>query len=101
MIKTATQLLAEIQDETPHKGGRPRKRKDDKQPSEIMIQLKSRRLLLGWTQLELATKAGVTQSMVGEWETGWHQPSAANVVRLTEAMGGKVTLEFDDLEETP
>jgi transcriptional regulator with XRE-family HTH domain len=52
---------------------------------------------LGWSQRELATRAGVALNTVYEFETGRRTTTAANIAtmrRAIEAVG--ITLLFDD-----
>lgn len=72
--------------------------------------LKSRRLELGLTQLELATKAGVTKSAISNLETNVRSSPRA-LVRLAQALGtsvewlssgtGKREVSFTATEEPP
>jgi transcriptional regulator with XRE-family HTH domain len=49
--------------------------------------LKELREAKGWTQEELARKAGVSQRGIANWELGLRAPSWPNVVALAEALG--------------
>ena len=57
-------------------------------------QLRAARNWMGWTQQELAEKAGVGLSTVKTFESGSRKPMAANVMALRlalEAAGMKIT----------
>jgi putative transcriptional regulator len=41
----------------------------------------------GWTQLELATRLGVTPSTVYNWERGRHEPRAGQLRELARLFG--------------
>ena len=48
--------------------------------------MKAARALLGWSQADLAERAGLTQATVANIETGKHQPSKATLSALTHAL---------------
>lgn len=50
------------------------------------------RLRLGWTQKDLALASGLTQSAIGNYESGQREPSGQALVRLANAL--KVTPEW-------
>jgi transcriptional regulator with XRE-family HTH domain len=41
----------------------------------------------GWSQFELAVRAGVTPGTVGNWERGKTEPKATQLRRLAEVFG--------------
>jgi putative transcriptional regulator len=41
----------------------------------------------GWSQFELAVRAGVTPGTVGNWERGKTEPKATQLRRLAEIFG--------------
>jgi transcriptional regulator with XRE-family HTH domain len=43
----------------------------------------------GWTQSELAKRAGQSRQNVAKWESGLHEPSWPAVVALAKALGVK------------
>jgi ribosome-binding protein aMBF1 (putative translation factor) len=49
--------------------------------------LKAWRRWLGWSQSELARKAGITQAQVARFESGKGTPRADTLLRLSNAMG--------------
>ena len=51
----------------------------------------------GWTQFDLAQKAGATPSSVYNWETGRFEPSASKLRDLAAALG----VLMDDIELVP
>lgn len=60
---------------------------------ELMARLPRLRRAYGWTQAEFASRLGVTQPTVSDWESGHKLPSRHNerLIRgvFTEAMQGR------------
>jgi uncharacterized protein len=54
--------------------------------------LRQARKRAGLSQVELAVRAGVTQSVISAYESGQRQPSIPALVRLIEAAGCELTL---------
>jgi hypothetical protein len=54
--------------------------------------LRQARKRAGLSQVELATQAGVTQSVISAYESGQRQPSIPALARLIEAAGFELTL---------
>jgi uncharacterized protein len=54
--------------------------------------LRQARNRAGLSQVELAARAGVTQSVISAYESGQRQPSIPALARLTEAAGFELTL---------
>nr|WP_197488225.1 helix-turn-helix transcriptional regulator [Bordetella ansorpii] len=55
--------------------------------------LRLARLKAGWTQKELATASGLTQSAIGNYESGQRrEPAGASLIRLSQAL--QVTAEW-------
>ena len=54
--------------------------------------LREARRRAGLSQSELAARAGVTQSVVSEYEAGKRQPAVATLARLVAATGHELTL---------
>ncbi len=52
-----------------------------------------------WSQEELAARSGVSCSSIGKYETGAVDPSWSHALRLIYALGGRITIEFDEKEE--
>lgn len=50
----------------------------------------------GWSQQELAARAGVTRQQVGAVESGRHLPNVAAAIRLARALGEPVEALFGD-----
>jgi transcriptional regulator with XRE-family HTH domain len=56
----------------------------------------------GWTQAQLAAKAGMTRAMVAQYETGASgAPFTAILVRIAQALDIDVGDLFEEGEETP
>jgi len=55
--------------------------------------LREARRAAGLTQVQLARRAGVTQSVISAYESGRREPALSTLVRLVEATGGR--LDFD------
>jgi transcriptional regulator with XRE-family HTH domain len=49
--------------------------------------LRRRRQARGWSQLALASHAGLDQSDVSKWERNVHHPRPVSLVRLATALG--------------
>jgi transcriptional regulator with XRE-family HTH domain len=49
--------------------------------------IREARLRAGWTQAQLAERAGTTQSAVARWESGRVRPSIETLARLVRACG--------------
>jgi ribosome-binding protein aMBF1 (putative translation factor) len=58
--------------------------------------LRAWRRWLGWSQSELARRAGVTQAQVARFETGKGIPRADTLLRLSNAMGVMADLLWED-----
>jgi transcriptional regulator with XRE-family HTH domain len=53
----------------------------------------------GWSQFELAVRAGVTPGTVGNWERGKTEPKATQLRRLAEVFAVAMdTIEISDRE---
>jgi transcriptional regulator with XRE-family HTH domain len=61
--------------------------------------LKAWRRWLGWTQRELAERAGVTQAQIARFEAGKGIPRADTLLRLSNAMGVMADLLWDDEDD--
>jgi transcriptional regulator with XRE-family HTH domain len=59
------------------------------------------RALLGWTQEELAERAGVSRSTVRGFENGQHEPHRASAAMIRTALeqAGVVLIDADDQGE--
>lgn len=57
----------------------------------------------GWTQLQLADKLGVTDTVIAHWEHGRRQPRMEMVGKIAELFGVGADIVFKDLrlEEKP
>ncbi len=51
------------------------------------MRLREIRKARGWTQTELASRAGFKPSAIGHWEIGRRTPSWPNAIRLAAALG--------------
>lgn len=56
---------------------------------------------MGWTQAELAERAGVSRQLVGAVEAGRHVPSVAAALALARAMGRSVEEVFAERSGSP
>lgn len=56
--------------------------------------IRRERIARGWTQKQLALRAGYHQSQVCEYENGQRTPPIHKVVDLVNALGGVVELKF-------
>lgn len=60
--------------------------------SSVGERIKERRLDIGWTQDQLCTKAGLSNSFLSELENGKRSVSAANLLDIARALN--VSLDF-------
>lgn len=58
-------------------------------------QVRLLRTVHGWTQGELALKAGTKQSRISEIEKGRHNPTVTTLKKLAAAFGMKLYLGFE------
>ena len=63
-----------------------------------MKTIKALRDKKGWTQLELATKIGVTPSTIYNWERGKFVPRVGQLRELSQVLGVRMD-EIDLIEE--
>jgi transcriptional regulator with XRE-family HTH domain len=61
----------------------------------IGVQMRRRRLSLGMSQAEVATKLGVTQQQVHKYENGRDRVSAAWLIEICEALDVPLTSMFE------
>jgi len=54
---------------------------------EFAARLRELREGRGWTQAELAVKAGVSAAAVAQWERARFEPTWSNVIALADALG--------------
>ncbi len=54
---------------------------------------------LGWSQAELAERAGVTQAQIARFEAGKAIPRADTLLRLSNAMGVMADLLWEDEDD--
>jgi len=64
----------------------------------VVRQLIALREQHGWTQRELADRAGMKQSQLARLETGQVEPKLDTLQRLAEAMGCRVRVSFEPAE---
>lgn len=63
--------------------------------------LKSRRIALGLSQAELASKLGIVQSAVSAWESGEKMPRASQLPALAEALNCTIDDLYNGGKECP
>jgi ribosome-binding protein aMBF1 (putative translation factor) len=61
---------------------------------ELGKDVRERREQLGWTQGQLATAAGMTQSAVARFEAGGTVPTIPVLERLAQALGAKLVVKL-------
>lgn len=57
------------------------------------------RLFAGLTQVQLAARAGVTQSVISAYESGRREPALSTLSRLVEAAGMRLDLQISPVEK--
>ena len=62
------------------------------EPATAGALLRQARKLAGLSQMDLAARAGVTQSVISAYESGQRQPSLPALARLIDAAGFELTL---------
>ena len=62
----------------------------------IVRQLIELREKHGWSQRELAERAGMKQPQLARLETGQVEPKLDTLQRLAAAMGSRLTIRFED-----
>jgi len=60
--------------------------------------LRAIRHLRGWSQSELAERAGLSPVSIATFESGKSDMRASTIAKLCEAMGVTVTYKIDDTE---
>jgi predicted nucleotidyltransferase/DNA-binding XRE family transcriptional regulator len=63
--------------------------------------IRDARLRAGLTQVELAARAGVTQSVISTYENGRREPSLVALQRLVLAAGFTTAIDLHPVEELP
>lgn len=71
----------------------------ERDQKELISQLKERRKKLGYTQCEVAKKAGIPQSTIGRLESGALSPRADTLINIGLALGLKLTYVDDSKKE--
>jgi transcriptional regulator with XRE-family HTH domain len=66
----------------------------------VAARIKSRRLLAGMSQTELATKIGVTFQALQKYETGENRVSAGRLWRIADVLGADIAYFFQDSPRT-
>ena len=64
----------------------------DPEPATAGALLRQARKRAGLSQVDLASRAGVTQSVISAYESGQRQPSLPALARLIDAAGFELTL---------
>ena len=63
------------------------------------MQIKTRRIKAGLSQIALADLLGVNQTAISQWETGYSLPSADKLPRLAQALGCSIDALFEEAED--
>ena len=67
----------------------------------VLRQLIALREQRGWSQRELADRAGMKQPQLARLETGQVEPKLDTLQRLAIAMGCRVRVSFEPVDHTP
>jgi transcriptional regulator with XRE-family HTH domain len=54
---------------------------------DIGAWIKAARAARGWTQVDLAEKVGTSKANLSHWETGKHEPSFGQLLRIRDVTG--------------
>ncbi len=68
--------------------------------AEVGLQVRERRLALGWTQKELAQRARTTQVTIARIEGGGVMPTIDSLDHIAEALGETLLVQFAS-QQTP
>ena len=60
--------------------------------------LRQARLAAGMTQVQLASRAGVTQSVISAYESSRREPALSTLQRLLEATGHRLPLQLEQVD---
>ncbi|PZF57660.1 transcriptional regulator [Curtobacterium sp. MCSS17_008] len=71
------------------------------QPVVASELIRDARLRAGLTQVQLAARAGVTQSVISTYENGRREPSLAALQRLVRAAGFEATIDLLPADPPP
>ncbi|GGV23047.1 hypothetical protein GCM10010182_51760 [Actinomadura cremea] len=63
---------------------------------ELGNAVRERRQALGWSQAELARRAGMTQPALSRLEAGGPTPTIGVLDRIAHALGTRLTVKFTD-----
>ncbi len=61
--------------------------------------LRRARLAAGMTQVQLASRAGVTQSVISAYESSRREPALSTLQRLLEATGHRLPLQLEQVDD--
>ena len=83
---------------TPRKRGRPSTAEGRGNPVDVHVgkRIKTRRLVRGWTQDELANAVGLSFQQVQKYERGSNRVSAGRLYELSKALQVPIQYFFDD-----
>ncbi len=70
-------------------------------PMDARGTLRAARTAAGMTQLEVASRAGVTQSVISAYESGRREPSLPMLQRLVEATGHRLDVSIRRVADAP
>jgi transcriptional regulator with XRE-family HTH domain len=73
----------------------------DKPASVLIIAIKEGMRRNGWSQQELARRAGVAQPQLNRWLTGKASPTIENVMRISVAFGVRTSELFEEHRKDP
>jgi transcriptional regulator with XRE-family HTH domain len=71
------------------------------QPAAASAIIRDARLRAGLTQVQLAARAGVTQSVISTYENGRREPSLAALQRLVRAAGFEASVDLLPVDAPP
>jgi len=64
----------------------------------VSLRIRQRRIMLGYTQQQMAELIGVTYQQAHKYETGINRISAGRLYQIAQALGVEIGYFFDDLD---
>lgn len=62
------------------------------EPGRLAAELRAERIRRGWTQAQVATAMGTSETVVSTWERGTRHPTGGNLIGWAGALGSELLL---------